>query len=63
MRIETVILAMDHNPLDLTKKKEGGKEEREEGRKEGKQKKIPLKLNHLLGPPISGKEMIIYAVA
>ena len=44
-RTKTVITAVDHNPLDLTKRKEG----REEwmGRK---QKKIPLKLSYLLDP-------------
>lgn len=49
-RTKTVITAVDHNPLDLTKRKEG----REEGRKDGwmgrKQKKIPLKLSYLLDP-------------
>ena len=71
-RTKTVIAAMDHNPQDLTKRKEG----REEGRKDGcmygwmdgwmdgwmerKQKKMPFKLNYLLDPQ---EKRITYIVA
>lgn len=43
-RTKTVITAMDHHPLDLTKRKEG----RKGGWMDGK--KIPLKLSYLLDP-------------
>lgn len=59
MRIETVIPAKDHTPLDLLKRQE----ERKEGMKEERQKKIPPKLNYLFGLPISGKDMIIHVLA
>ena len=45
-RTKTVIAAVDHNPLDLTKREEG----RKDGWMERKQKKIPLKLSYLLDP-------------